>query len=88
MGRGNQVPQGDDEVLRSAGLMVQTALWLGVPLRTSSQQLVFCILGTFACYLLQGYLQEFIFRVDGFDFGWFLTWVQFLLYTAFAAIER
>ena len=78
----------DADPLANAGLMVRGALRLGIPLQTSSQQLAFCVAGTFCCYLLQAYLQEYIFRMDGFDFGWFLTWVQFIMYTIFAGVER
>mmetsp|Transcript_19318 Transcript_19318/g.74193 ORF Transcript_19318/g.74193 Transcript_19318/m.74193 type:complete len:356 (+) Transcript_19318:124-1191(+) len=78
----------DPSGLANAGLMVRGALRLGIPLQTSGQQFAFCVAGTFCCYLLQAYLQEYIFSMDGFDFGWFLTWVQFLMYTLFAAVER
>jgi len=40
---------------------------------------------TFVFFLLYGYLQELLFRLDGFeDFSWFLTLFQFGLYSLFA----
>ncbi|GFN93276.1 adenosine 3'-phospho 5'-phosphosulfate transporter 2-like [Plakobranchus ocellatus] len=43
---------------------------------------------TFAFYLVYGYMQELIFRLDGFKtFGWYLTLIQFFYYTIFGIAE-
>ncbi|XP_046746010.1 adenosine 3'-phospho 5'-phosphosulfate transporter 2 [Diprion similis] len=51
-------------------------------------QLLWCTTGVFVFYLLYGYLQEWIFTLDGFrPFGWYLTLIQFGYYTIFGWIE-
>ncbi|CAL1536027.1 unnamed protein product [Lymnaea stagnalis] len=43
---------------------------------------------TFAFYLVYGYMQELIFKLEGFrPFGWYLTLVQFAYYTLFGVAE-
>ncbi|XP_059175729.1 adenosine 3'-phospho 5'-phosphosulfate transporter 2-like [Physella acuta] len=43
---------------------------------------------TFAFYLVYGYMQELIFKLEGFKpFGWYLTLVQFAYYTGFGIAE-
>ncbi|GFS10397.1 adenosine 3'-phospho 5'-phosphosulfate transporter 2-like [Elysia marginata] len=43
---------------------------------------------TFAFYLVYGYMQELIFRLEGFKtFGWYLTLIQFFYYTIFGITE-
>ncbi|CAG5115131.1 unnamed protein product [Candidula unifasciata] len=43
---------------------------------------------TFAFYLIYGYMQELIFKLEGFQpFGWYLTLVQFAYYTVFGVAE-
>ncbi|XP_033644818.1 adenosine 3'-phospho 5'-phosphosulfate transporter 2-like [Asterias rubens] len=44
--------------------------------------------GVFFFYLIYGYLQELIFKLEGFKpFGWYLTLVQFACYTVFGMTE-
>ena len=51
-------------------------------------QFLACCAGVFFFYLIYGYLQELIFRVDGFKpFGWYLTLVQFAFYSFFGLVE-
>uniref|UniRef100_A0A0B6ZVJ6 Adenosine 3'-phospho 5'-phosphosulfate transporter 2 n=1 Tax=Arion vulgaris TaxID=1028688 RepID=A0A0B6ZVJ6_9EUPU len=43
---------------------------------------------TFVFYLVYGYMQELIFKLEGFKpFGWYLTLVQFAYYTLFGVAE-
>uniref|UniRef100_A0A2C9LTE5 Adenosine 3'-phospho 5'-phosphosulfate transporter 2 n=1 Tax=Biomphalaria glabrata TaxID=6526 RepID=A0A2C9LTE5_BIOGL len=43
---------------------------------------------TFIFYLVYGYMQELIFKLEGFEpFGWYLTLVQFAYYTFFGVAE-
>ncbi|BFZ00032.1 hypothetical protein BsWGS_03071 [Bradybaena similaris] len=43
---------------------------------------------TFVFYLVYGYMQELIFKLEGFQpFGWYLTLVQFAYYTLFGVAE-
>lgn len=56
---------------------------------SSTGHLVVCTLGIFVFYILYGYTQEWIFSNPGFrPFGWYLTLVQFFLYSIFASIEQ
>jgi len=50
-------------------------------------QLTVCIGGIFFFHCLYAYYQEMIFSKDGFPFGWYLTFCQFLLYSIFSCIE-
>ncbi|XP_053458985.1 adenosine 3'-phospho 5'-phosphosulfate transporter 2 isoform X2 [Nycticebus coucang] len=51
-------------------------------------QFFICVAGVFIFYLIYGYLQELIFSVEGFkSYGWYLTLVQFALYSIFGLIE-
>lgn len=50
-------------------------------------QLIFCISGIFFFFCFYGFLQEYIFRIEGFRFGWYLTFIQFALYSLFAYFE-
>ncbi|XP_071837487.1 adenosine 3'-phospho 5'-phosphosulfate transporter 2-like isoform X2 [Apostichopus japonicus] len=53
-----------------------------------SVQFFFCVGGIFFFYLIYGYMQELIFRLDGFrTFGWYLTLIQFACYTVFGLLE-
>nr|XP_018916010.1 PREDICTED: adenosine 3'-phospho 5'-phosphosulfate transporter 2 isoform X2 [Bemisia tabaci] len=63
-------------------------LCLDVTRCSKTLQFLLCTLGVFVLYLLYGYLQEFIFQIEGFKpFGWYLTLIQFGLYTIFGWIE-
>ncbi|KAH9492093.1 hypothetical protein Btru_029466 [Bulinus truncatus] len=43
---------------------------------------------TFVFYLIYGYMQELIFKLEGFEpFGWYLTLVQFAYYILFGVVE-
>ncbi|XP_055357034.1 adenosine 3'-phospho 5'-phosphosulfate transporter 2-like [Paramacrobiotus metropolitanus] len=48
-----------------------------------------CSFGIFFCFMIYGYVQELMFRIEGFkDFGWYLTLMQFTFYTVFSYCER
>ena len=72
------------------GSQKQQLLVFGWDISTLPQhaQFTFSVAGVFFCYLLYGYLQEFLFKLDGFKpYGWYLTFVQFGCYTIFGTIE-
>ncbi|EDO32018.1 predicted protein, partial [Nematostella vectensis] len=51
-------------------------------------QFAICCGGVLFFYLLYGYVQEWIFRLEGFrPYGWYLTLVQFGLYAIFGTVE-
>lgn len=51
-------------------------------------QFIQLTVAVFVFYLVYGYMQELIFKLDGFrPFGWYLTLVQFGLYTIFGLAE-
>ncbi|KAL4235824.1 hypothetical protein ACF0H5_004214 [Mactra antiquata] len=53
-----------------------------------SVQFLLLSFATFFFYLIYGYLQELIFRLEEFrPYGWYLTLVQFACYTGFGCIE-
>lgn len=55
---------------------------------TRALQFTVLTLATFAFYLIYGYMQELIFRLEGFKpFGWYLTLVQFGCYTVIGVAE-
>jgi len=62
----------------------------GYNLNNHSQptQLLICIGGTFIFFLGYAFIQEFLFKIDGFEFGWFLTLVQFAIYAALAGLSK
>lgn len=63
---------------------------LGINLTRFSKPVQFfvCVAGVFIFYLIYGYLQELIFSLEGFKpFGWYLTLVQFGLYSLFGLVE-
>ncbi|OWA50435.1 Adenosine 3'-phospho 5'-phosphosulfate transporter 2 [Hypsibius exemplaris] len=48
-----------------------------------------CSGGIFVCFIVYGGVQELMFRIEGYkEFGWYLTLLQFLLYTLFSFVER
>ncbi|CAN7989261.1 unnamed protein product [Ixodes hexagonus] len=52
-------------------------------------QFTICTAGTFLLFVSYGYMQELIFRLEGFrPFGFYLTLIQFILYSALSFIER
>ncbi|XP_014675150.1 PREDICTED: adenosine 3'-phospho 5'-phosphosulfate transporter 2-like [Priapulus caudatus] len=64
-------------------------LCLNLTLFPSWLQFVACSVGVFIFYLLYGYVQELIFRLEGFKpYGWYLTLVQFGFYTLFSYCEQ
>ncbi|KAL8600741.1 hypothetical protein ACOMHN_057329 [Nucella lapillus] len=53
-----------------------------------SWQFIVLTAATFAFYLVYGYMQELIFKLEGFKpFGWYLTLVQFACYTVIGSVE-
>jgi len=48
---------------------------------------VLCVFVLFGLYIPYGYIQESIFKVDGFTFALYITFIQFLLYTLFSLTE-
>jgi hypothetical protein len=53
-----------------------------------SWQFIILTTATFVFYLLYGYIQELMYKLPKFNqFSWYLTLVQFFLYTVFGAIE-
>ncbi|KAK3737523.1 hypothetical protein QZH41_010637, partial [Actinostola sp. cb2023] len=63
---------------------------LGIPLHAMSKpkQLAVCCGGVLLFYLIYGYVQERIFRIEGFKpFGWYLTLVQFGFYSIFGSVQ-
>lgn len=56
---------------------------------SSSIQLLICTSGILIFFLIYGYTQEYIFSNKGFkNFGWYLTFIQFLLYALLAYLEN
>jgi len=47
-----------------------------------------CVLGVLICFCAYGCMQEFIFKIDGFQYGWYLTFIQFSIYSLIAKGER
>ncbi|XP_074641762.1 adenosine 3'-phospho 5'-phosphosulfate transporter 2-like isoform X2 [Tubulanus polymorphus] len=63
---------------------------LGIDIGKYSEisQFFICVLGVFVFYLIYGYFQELIFKLEGFrPYGWYLTLVQFACYTGFGLVE-
>lgn len=57
-------------------------LWFDLGHLSRTWQFTILTLATFAFYLVYGYMQELIFRLEGFKpFGWYLTLIQFGCYT-------
>jgi len=52
-----------------------------------STQLGICISGTFVFFCSYAYIQESLFRIDGFHFGWYLTFIQFFVYAFISSVE-
>ena len=51
-------------------------------------QFLILTFATFGFYLLYGYVQELMYKLEGFNkYAWYLTLVQFLLYTIFGLTE-
>ena len=53
-----------------------------------SAQFTLLVIITFVFFLIYGYLQELLFKLPGFnEYSWYLTLVQFFLYSVFALVE-
>ncbi len=49
---------------------------------------IFLTIITFVFFLVYGYMQELLYQLPGFEnYSWYLTLVQFLLYSCFAFLE-
>lgn len=56
---------------------------------TKTVQFLLCSTAVFVFFLLYGYVQELIFTIPGFQpYGWFLTLVQFGLYSIYGLCEK
>ncbi|CAH0547767.1 unnamed protein product [Brassicogethes aeneus] len=65
-----------------------TILCLDITSFSQTSQFFISSLAVFVFFLLYGYMQELIFTIDGFQpYGWFLTCLQFGLYSIFGFIE-
>ncbi|XKL69506.1 hypothetical protein PGB90_007275 [Kerria lacca] len=63
-------------------------LWYNISHFNQTIQFALCCIFIFIFYLAYGYLQEYIFALEGFkQYGWYLTLIQFLYYTIFGWIE-
>uniref|UniRef100_A0A8D8S654 Adenosine 3'-phospho 5'-phosphosulfate transporter 2 n=1 Tax=Cacopsylla melanoneura TaxID=428564 RepID=A0A8D8S654_9HEMI len=63
-------------------------LWMDIGHFSKTTQFVICCVAVFCIFLIYGYMQELIFTVEGFKpYGWYLTLVQFGLYTIFGYVE-
>ncbi|VIO92558.1 Uncharacterized protein BM_BM4374 [Brugia malayi] len=63
---------------------------LGTVITFRSKRLQFIILccAVFVFYIIYGFLQELMFKVDGMElYGWHLTLIQFLIYSIMAQLE-
>lgn len=57
--------------------------------QSKTVQFLLCSAAVFVFFLLYGYIQELIFTVPGFQpYGWYLTLVQFGLYSMYGLIEK
>lgn len=64
-------------------------LWFDISKQTQTVQFLLCSGAVFVFFLLYGYMQELIFTVPGFQpYGWYLTLVQFGLYSVYGLIEK
>uniref|UniRef100_A0A224Z365 Adenosine 3'-phospho 5'-phosphosulfate transporter 2 n=1 Tax=Rhipicephalus zambeziensis TaxID=60191 RepID=A0A224Z365_9ACAR len=62
---------------------------LGLDPFTKCTQFVICAAGIMVVFLGYGYTQELMFHIEGFKpHGFYLTFVQFVLYSIFAFVER
>lgn len=56
---------------------------------SSTRQFLLCSSGVLILYLLYGYVQEKLFRIEGFrTHGWFLTLIQFVCVTILSAVDH
>ncbi|KAK2173450.1 hypothetical protein NP493_873g01021 [Ridgeia piscesae] len=81
---------GDTDRLSGVTPEPQPIMILGADLGglPQSAQFLICCSGVFFFYLIYGYIQELIFKLEGFKpFGWYLTLIQFAFYTLFGVIE-
>ncbi|OWF42137.1 Adenosine 3'-phospho 5'-phosphosulfate transporter 2 [Mizuhopecten yessoensis] len=63
-------------------------LYVNISHLPSVVQFTLLTVAAFGFYLVYGYIQELIFRLEGFrPFGWYLTLVQFAFYTIFGLVE-
>ncbi|XP_025836839.1 adenosine 3'-phospho 5'-phosphosulfate transporter 2 [Agrilus planipennis] len=64
-------------------------LCLDITSFSQKKQFIFCSVAVFAFFLIYGYMQELIFTIDGFEeYGWFLTLIQFGMYSIFGYLEN
>ncbi|XP_049527703.1 adenosine 3'-phospho 5'-phosphosulfate transporter 2-like isoform X2 [Dermacentor silvarum] len=62
---------------------------LGLDSFSKCTQFVICAAGIMTVFLGYGYTQELMFHVEGFKpYGFYLTFVQFVLYSIFSFVER
>lgn len=59
-----------------------------IPIQSRSSQLLFCALGLTLSFTAQNFLQEWIYRRPGFEFGAFMTSFEFLACSMGAMYER
>ncbi|XP_077990937.1 adenosine 3'-phospho 5'-phosphosulfate transporter 2-like [Glandiceps talaboti] len=80
-------------IQREQGMQKQKELEitvLGVQLHHWPRMLrfLFCVVGVFFFYIIYGYMQELIFKLEGMKpYGWYLTLVQFAFYSLFGMLE-
>ena len=49
-------------------------------------RLLFALFGLFTCYIVKDALQEKIFRTDGYEFGYFMTFVEIAMITVMSTL--
>ena len=50
-------------------------------------QFFVCVAGVFGCGVTHDFVQELVFRYDGYDFGWFMTLWELLIFVVAAWVQ-
>lgn len=84
-GRVSSSTNGDDQKEKEE-VSVSLVGWDLSHLSLTTNILLFTVI-TFCCWTLHGYFQELFFKVQKYPYFWFHTWIQFVMYSAFGALE-
>lgn len=84
---GKTLPVTATKARKTDGRVILCCIGLGS--FSTAAQFAICTTGVMIVFLFYGYIQELIFRLDGFKaYGFYLTLIQFSLCSIFAFVER
>jgi len=85
--RAFNVEGGNDVSYNNSKTLRMTIFSFDITRLSSTTQFAVCVLGVFFCYFFYAIVQEYMFKIEGFEYGLSLTFFQFVVYTILTYLQ-